>query len=344
MSWIKEQALIVDGDPQARAAAAAVLQAAGYDCHEREDGEAACDFLRRMEKGLVVTELELPGGDATDLLAAARRRHPEVGLLVVSGTRDAQTAIQALQEGALDYLVKPVAPNDLRQRLTLAMERRRLMLQHRDYQRSLEQKLVQRTRELQQTYEQVLASLGEAVAARHTETQSHTQRVTQLSLRLARALGLRGAELTGVEWGAALHDVGKIGIPDAILLKPSALTDEEWETMKRHCEIGHRMLRGFEFLRSALSVVLHHHEHFDGSGYPFGLTGDTIPFSARIFAVVDAYDAMTSERPYRPPLDADEAKRELARCAATQFDPHVVDMFLQLNDTSVRGVPSYAGV
>jgi putative nucleotidyltransferase with HDIG domain len=343
MSWHRDQALIVDGDPEARRAAAAALTAAGYGCHEREDAREAREFLRNMEGGLLVTELELPDGSAAELLAAARRRHPEVGLLVVSGTREVTIAIQALQGGALDYIVKPVGAEELERRVRAALERQRQIRQHHEYQFELEQKVVQRTRELQQTYEQVLHSLGEAVAARDTETHDHTRRVTQLSLHLARALGIRGPELTGVEWGAALHDVGKIGIPDAILLKPSSLTDDEWDTMKRHCEIGHRMLRGFGFLRDALPVVLHHHEHFDGSGYPYGLSGDSIPFAARIFAVVDAYDAMTSDRPYRPPLDPDEAKQELARCAATQFDPHIVDAFLGMAEASVPTTAAYAG-
>jgi putative nucleotidyltransferase with HDIG domain len=343
MSWTREQALIVDSDPQARAMAAAILAAEGYDCQEREDLGAAREFLKRMDRGVVLTELELPGGNGSELLPAARRHHPDIAVLVVSGTRDAEAAVQSLQEGALDYVLKPVTPDRLQQRLSAALERQRLLRQHRDYQCALEQRVVQRTRELQHTYQQVLISLGEAVAARHCETQSHTQRVTQLSLRLARALGLRGEALTGVEWGAALHDVGKIGIPDSILLKPSSLTDAEWETMKRHCEIGHQMLRGFGFLRDALAVVLHHHEHFDGSGYPFGLSGDSIPFSARIFAVVDAYDAMTSDRPYRPPLDPEAARHELERCAARQFDPHVVDAFLELNRPTVRVAAAYAG-
>jgi putative two-component system response regulator len=343
MSWTREQALIVDSDPQARAMAAAILAAEGYDCQEREDFGAAREFLRTMDRGVLLTELELPGGSGSELLPAARRHHPDIAVLVVSGTRDAEAAVQSLQEGALDYVLKPVTPDRLQQRLSSALERHRLLRQHRDYQCALEERVVQRTRELQHTYQQVLSSLGEAVAARHCETQSHTQRVTQLSLRLARVLGLRGEALTEVEWGAALHDVGKIGIPDSILLKPSSLTGEEWETMKRHCEIGHQMLRGFEFLRDALAVVLHHHEHFDGSGYPFGLAGETIPFSARIFAVVDAYDAMTSDRPYRPPLDPEQARQELTRCAARQFDPDVVDAFLSLNSTTVRGAAAYAG-
>ena len=343
MSWTREQALVADADPHTRAVVMGILAAEGYECQESRALGAAADFLRTMERGLVLTELELPGGSGRELLLAAKQRHPDIGVLVISRSRGAEAAVQALQDGALDYVVKPASPDALQRRISLSLERQRLLRQHRDYQRSLEQCVVQRTRELQHTYEQVLNSLGEAVAARHCETQSHTQRVTHLSLRLARALGLRGAALTGVEWGAALHDVGKIGIPDSILLKPSSLTDEEWATMKRHCEIGHQMLRGFEFLRDALAVVLHHHEHFDGSGYPFGLAGDTIPFSARIFAVVDAFDAMTSDRPYRPPLHPEEAKHELARCAARQFDPHVVDAFLELQESSVRGAAVYAG-
>jgi response regulator RpfG family c-di-GMP phosphodiesterase len=342
MSWTREQALVVDADPHTRAMVIGILAAEGYDVCESEEIGAAADVLRTMERGVVLTEIDLPGGSGLELLAEARRRHPDVGVLLVTQSPDAETAVQALQEGALDYVVKPASSIELHERISRSLERQRLLLQHRDYQRSLEQVVVQRTRELQQTYEQVLSSLGEAVAARHCETQSHTQRVTELSLRLGRALGLRGQELTGVEWGAALHDVGKIGIPDAILLKPASLTEAEWETMKRHCEIGHHMLRGFEFLRDALAVVLHHHEHFDGSGYPFGLRGETIPFSARIFAVVDAYDAMTSERPYRPPLDAEEARRELVRCSARQFDPDVVDAFLRLQNASVRGAAVYA--
>jgi response regulator RpfG family c-di-GMP phosphodiesterase len=342
MSGIREQALVVDGDAEARATAVAALGAVGYECHEREDQPSALDFLRGMEAGLVVADLELPCADGVDLLQRVRQRRPQLGMLVVSGRRDVEAAVAAFQSGALDYLVKPVSGDEMQRRVVRAAEKQRLLLQHDEYQRSLEEKVVQRSRELQETQAQILQTLGEAVAARHTETHTHTQRVTQLSLKLARALGLSGRALTGIEWGAALHDVGKIGIPDAILLKPSSLTDEEWETMKRHCEIGHRMLRGFSFLGNALDVVLHHHERFDGRGYPFGLSGETIPFSARIFAVVDAYDAMTSDRPYRPPVDPEDARQELARCSAAQFDPLVVDAFLAMSESSVRGAMAYA--
>jgi cyclic di-GMP phosphodiesterase len=342
MSWNREQALIVDGDPEARAAAVAALVTAGYECHERCDGGSAQEFLSGMQQGLVVADHELLDECGGELLAAVRSRQPQIGLMVVSRDRDAESAVQALQGGALDYVLKPAASDDLVRRVAQATERRRLLIRHGEYQRSLEERLHHRSRELESIHDQILYTLGEAVAARHTETHTHTQRVTQLSLQLARSLGLRGTALTGIEWGAALHDVGKIGIPDSILLKPSSLTEEEWETMKRHCEIGHRMLCGFGFLREALAVVLHHHERFDGRGYPFGLSGETIPFPARIFAVVDAYDAMTSDRPYRPPLDPEEARRELARCASAQFDPMIVDAFLGLNEHSVRGAMSYA--
>jgi response regulator RpfG family c-di-GMP phosphodiesterase len=342
MNWNREQALIVDSDPATRSAVAAALAAAGYDCHEREDSDAAREFLREMSGGLVVTELDLPGGDGMEIVTAAQRRHPAVGVVVVSGRRDADAAVKALHVGALDYVLKPASAEELERRVSRAGERRRLLLRHEEYQRTLEDRLADQARELQRTQEQVLHTLGEAVAVRHGETHTHTQRVTRLSLQLARSLGLRGSALTGIEWGAALHDVGKIGIPDAILLKPSSLTDAEWALMKQHCEIGHRMLCGFDFLREALAIVLHHHEWYNGRGYPYGLSGDTIPFSARIFAVVDAYDAMTSDRPYSPPRDPDDAKEEIARCAAAQFDPLVVDAFLSLSETNTRSIPACA--
>ena len=329
MSWNREQALVVDGDPEARSAAIAVLSAAGYECHEREDPHSARDFLQSMAGGLVVTEMDLPGGDGLELLSTVQRRHPEVGVVIVSNRRDAEIAVQAMQRGALDFVVKPTSREELSRRVGRASERRRLLLDHDDYQRLLEARLADQTRELHQTQQQVLDTLGEAVAARHGETHTHTQRVTELSLRLARELGIHGAALTGIEWGAALHDVGKIGIPDSILLKPSSLNNDEWELMKKHCEIGHRMLRGFGFLREALAVVLHHHEWFNGRGYPYGLSGEFDPVLCPHLRGRGRLRRDDPERPYSPPREPADAKEEIARCAAAQFDPQVVDAFLK---------------
>jgi HD-GYP domain-containing protein (c-di-GMP phosphodiesterase class II) len=216
----------------------------------------------------------------------------------------------------------------LYQRLAQSIARRDRWAAERSWRSELEARVASRERELHGTYRQVLEALGAALDTRHPETQDHTRRVVSQSVQIARTMGVTGDALMELEWGAALHDVGKIGIPDAVLLKPGSLTPEEWVTMRSHCEIGYRMLAGFSFLRGALPIVLHHHERFDGGGYPFGLGGDEIPFGARVFAVADAYDAMTSDRPYRRALSHEVAFDELLRGSGTQFDPAVVGTFV----------------
>lgn len=184
--------------------------------------------------------------------------------------------------------------------------------------------------DLEQSYQAALFVLSQALDARDRETQGHSQRVTKLALAIGRHLQLSEEELTDMERGALLHDVGKIGISDTILLKPGPLTPHERQIMNEHPRIGYEMLREVPFLRGALPVVLYHQEWYDGTGYPFGLRGEEIPLSARIFAVADAFDAMTSARPYRPAMSREQALQELQRHAGTQFDPHVVEAFLEL--------------
>jgi HD-GYP domain-containing protein (c-di-GMP phosphodiesterase class II) len=236
---------------------------------------------------------------------------------------------EALRLGAADYVSLPLDARQFAVRLEAALERQQRARAGQEYQRRLEQFISERTEELQGTYRSVLEVLSAALDTRHPETGDHSQRVIERTLAVSRALGIRGTALRDIEWGAALHDVGKIGIPDAVLLKPGALTDEEWAIMKTHCEIGYRMLCGFDFLHGALPIVLHHHEWYDGSGYPSGLRAHWIPFGARVFGVADAYDAMTSDRPYRRALSHEEAVAELRRGAGTQFDPEVVEAFLE---------------
>jgi HD-GYP domain-containing protein (c-di-GMP phosphodiesterase class II) len=181
--------------------------------------------------------------------------------------------------------------------------------------------------ELGSTYDDTLEALSGALDLRDNETEGHARRVTRYSVMIARALGVGGRELLEIERGALLHDIGKIGVPDSILLKPAKLTDEEWEIMRRHPELGHLMIRNIRFLGKSAPVVLHHHERYDGKGYPAGLVGDAIPLGARIFSVADTFDAMTSDRPYRKALGYEETRTEIERCAGGQFDPKVVASF-----------------
>ncbi len=185
-------------------------------------------------------------------------------------------------------------------------------------------------RELERAYDATLEGWVRALDLRDQGTEGHTQRVTELTLKLARRLGVSEGELVHLRRGALLHDIGKMAIPDRILLKPGKLTDEEWALMKRHPVYAYEWLKHIEFLRPALEIPYSHHERWDGTGYPRGLKGEAIPLAARIFAVVDAWDAMTSDRPYRKALSREQAVEELKRGAGTQFDPRIVEAFLQM--------------
>jgi len=184
--------------------------------------------------------------------------------------------------------------------------------------------------EVEKSYEITLEALVSALDFREHETQFHSKRVASYAVRLARELGVKDEELKYIYWGGLLHDIGKIGVSDSILLKPGALTDEEWEEMKRHPEIGYRIIENIDFLGPAKDIVLYHHERWDGKGYPLGLSGENIPFYARIFSVIDALDAITTDRPYRKAQSFTKALQEIKRCSGTQFDPEVVKAFLRI--------------
>lgn len=215
---------------------------------------------------------------------------------------------------------------------TIVRNASRTLVQQNIELQQLTENLQQSLEELDDTYHATLESLSAALDARDHETEGHSKRVTSLTVAIARAMGVPESELLHIEWGSLLHDVGKIGVSDTILLKPGPLTPAEWEEMRRHPEIGYRMLRGVKFLEGALSIVLYHHERYDGKGYPRGLKDSEIPLGARIFAVADAYDAMTSPRPYRPARTKEEALAEIQQGAGTQFDPEVVEHFLKVID------------
>jgi response regulator RpfG family c-di-GMP phosphodiesterase len=207
-----------------------------------------------------------------------------------------------------------------------APEAQQLLAYARDLNQSLEQ-LRRVYTELERSYLQTIEALAAALDARDSATEGHCQRVTGCTLIIGEHLGIQGAEMTALHYGAALHDIGKIGIPDAILLKPGRLTEDEWALMRQHPELGEKIIAGIQFLRSAIPVVLHHHERWDGEGYPGRLKGEEIPLGARIFMVSDAFDAMISNRPYRRGMPYDQALREIRHHSGKQFDPAVVEAF-----------------
>lgn len=337
--------LVVDDNESVREVLSEGLRVAGYDVttagsagHAREEFERAGGF------DLVLCDIDMPGESGTELLAWLKRTDPDIGVVMVTGIDDAGTAVSAMLSGASDYVCKPFSLVEVRARAEQALEKRRLVLENRGYQVHLERLVEERTHEvlqamsrirglnedLRSAYDNTLSALMIALDYRDNETQGHSLRVIRYTERLARELGLVEPELTDIRRGAMLHDVGKIGIPDAILRKPAKLDAHEWEMMRRHPELGFEMLKDIPFLRIPAEIVLAHQERYDGTGYPRGQKGDEIPIGARIFAVADTFDAMTSDRPYRRALSYERTRQELIDFSGAQFDPVVVEAFLRV--------------
>ena len=322
--------LIVDDDWQVREVLHEIFLSAGYTCQVAGDGREGLDLFRATLPPLTVTDLKMPVMDGIQLLQAIRSADTDAAVIVLTGAADVKTAIESLKLGAHDFIMKPVNVDELLIAADRAIERRQLLIERREYQALLERRVEEATRSLEQAYTQTLEALGAALDSRDVGTESHSRRVHGYSLALAREHGMAPDALADLAHGVLLHDIGKIGIPDAILLKPGPLTPDEWKVMRSHPEIGKRLIEKIPFLHGAMPVVWCHHEKWDGSGYPRGLRGEEIPLNARIFMVVDAFDAMTFDRPYSKAIEFDVAITEIKRCAGTHFDPRVVESFLRV--------------
>lgn len=342
--------LIVDDEESVRSLLYDLLCDA-YDCTMASSGEEALQLIESRLFHVVLSDIMMPGMSGIELLRLALERRPDLIVIMVSANHDTRRAIGALRQGAYDYIVKPFELEEVELGVSRALEHLRLVLENREYQTNLENLVEERTEELHQanigleekseklaemvdelsrTYRSTLGALATALDARDSETRGHSERVVAYSLRLGIQLGLPKDELVALERGALLHDVGKIGVRDAILLKPEALTAEEWNEMRLHTEHGRAILEQVPFLEAAIPVVAQHHERWDGSGYPRGLRAEEINIKARIFAVADCVDAVTSDRPYRKANSYEVASQELTRHAGTQFDPVVVEAFHQV--------------
>ena len=337
--------LVADDDAAVRNVLTHIFLAAGYRCLAAAGGPEALDLFDAGRPPLVVTDLKMPGMDGLALQAALLARDPDVAVIVLTGAPDIKIAIESLKRGAADFIMKPVNMDELLIAAERALERRQLLIERRQYQALLEARVAEATRDLQQayrdlqdTYRATLETLGAALDSRDVGTESHSRRVHGYALATAREHGVPEDELIDLAHGVLLHDIGKIGIPDSILLKPGKLTDEEWRIMRRHPEIGKRLIENIPFLKGAVPIVYCHHERWDGTGYPRGLKGEEIPLGARIFAVVDAFDAMTFDRPYSRAIPFDAAKAEIRRCAGTHFDPAVVRSFLRVPDAVLEEI------
>jgi len=337
--------LVVDDDPQVREVLQALLAGEGCETTARGDAQSALDALAGFRPDLVLSDLKMPGRDGMWLLEHVLRAQADMPVVMLTGFGDTETAVECLRRGAADYLLKPPRVVDLVRALERALARRRSMRERARYQAELEQRVREKTAELSRaladlegSYSSTLAALVAALDAREQETGDHSQRVLRFTLAIASELGMGGREAEETGRGALLHDIGKIGVSDAILLKRGPLTADEWVHMRRHPDTGHAIIANIPFLGPAAQIVLSHHERWDGGGYPRGLSRDGIPAGARIFSVADALDAIASDRPYRAHRAFADARAEIVRCSGTQFDPRVVEAFLRLDDAALEKI------
>ncbi|MGC8548313.1 MAG: HD domain-containing phosphohydrolase [Acidobacteriaceae bacterium] len=332
--------LVVDQEPYTRAVIATMLEKSNYLPVLATDGNEAMAHLEQdAPYDVVLSDIMTYGVDGIGLLDRLREIHPDTPMVMVTAMQDVGVAIAAMRRGAYDYLLKPFAREQLLATIERALDYRRLVQQNSMYRQNLEQLVSARTEmlrqainDLERSYDITLEALGDALDLKDAETEGHSKRVTAYTIALARHMGVSDAQMRIVARGAFLHDIGKMAIPDAILLKPGRLDAAETAIMREHCFRGYQILRKIPFLRDAAEIVYSHQEHYDGSGYPRNLVGDQIPLGARIFAVADTLDAITSDRPYRRANSFDAARREIRRCSGSQFDPAVVDVFLRIPD------------
>jgi putative nucleotidyltransferase with HDIG domain len=314
------------------------LRRGGYDpSWERVDGARAMESaLERRRWDLVVSDDAMAQFDALQALRTLKRTGLDIPFIIVSGTITEEQAVQAMKAGAYDYLVKgrlarliPVVSRALAE----SHERRA----RHAAERALREHRQQLMLELATAYEATIEGWARALDLRDQETEGHSRRVTDLALRLARAMGVSDAECVHIRHGALLHDIGKMGVPDTILLKPGQLDPQEMQVMRRHPEYARDLLEPIEYLRPALDIPYGHHERWDGAGYPRGLRGEAIPLAARIFAAADIWDALRSDRPYRPAWSNEDARAHVVSLAGTHLDPDVVRAFLDVVDTATSG-------
>jgi response regulator RpfG family c-di-GMP phosphodiesterase len=292
------------------------------------------DVLSHVPATLVLSDLHMPELDGMGLLREVRQHYPDVAVIMITAVADVATAVSALSVGAMDYLTKPFHLDEVRARVRQALEKRRLILENRDYQHRLEERVAEQARRLEELFLASIQSLADALEVKDPYTHGHSLRVSRYSVAVGMTIGLTSEALREIEIGGHVHDIGKIGVREAVLNKAGPLTDAEYDHIMTHPTVGWRILSPLlgEVPR-ALNIVRWHHERFEGSGRPDGLVGDAIPIEARIVAVADTFDAMTSVRPYRPGVPLAETLAELRRCSGAQFDPVCVDAFLAALDS-----------
>jgi len=321
--------LVVDDEAMVRKLLCQRLSREGYQCKEADGAEHALDELKVSPIDLAILDIKMPGKSGIELLPEIKAAYPDTAVMMATALNDVNIAIECMKKGAYDYISKPFNLGEVVMSVEGVLERRRLEREIREYQQYLEQKVKEQTKEIRKVFLGAIEALAFALEAKDKYTAGHSRRVTEIAVAIGKEMGLSPDDIEDLRWGGLLHDVGKIAIDQLIQNKPGELTHEEYEHIMTHTHVGAGIVKPV-VNEKVVEMIEHHHDRYDGSGMNQVVVGEDIPLGARILAVADAFDAMTSDRPYRNAMSAEEALSEIKRCTGTQFDPGVVAAFLKI--------------
>ena len=332
---MQERILIVDDEDMICRVLVRRLSAEGYVCTTAHNGKEALSYTYKNPFSLIISDINMPEMDGLELLKRVKTMNPSMMVIMVTAYPEIDMAVEAMRLGAYDFIIKPADLDLVVLSVKRALEKKRLEEELEAYHKNLEKLVEEKTAGLRQAYRILkkvhldsVKVLVEAIDAKDPYTRGHSDRVKRMSLKIALRLGFNEEKLEILEYGSLLHDIGKIGIRDQVLQKPGVLNSEEYEYIQEHPLIGVKILEGIEFFKDKIPMIHHHHEHFDGSGYPDGLVGEAIPLEARIITIPDAFDAMTSVRPHRGAMPLQHVLAELEKGKGKHFDPKILEIFL----------------
>lgn len=324
----REKILIVDDEKTVRRSLNKCLTRSGFSCVEAGDAREALENLEKEPADLVILDIMMPGTSGSELLPQIKKSFPDTAVVMATAVVEPDMIINCMKNGAQDYITKPFDVNQMVSDIQMVLNKRQLELHLKEKSQILEGKVEEQSRELQKLFIDAVESLVSALEAKDKYTAGHSRRVTKIAVDSGRILGLEGENLENLRWAALLHDIGKIGIDSSVQNKPGMLTPTEYDYILTHCTIGPGIVQPL-VNDMIVEVIKHHHDSYDGTGLNQKISGEEIPLGARILAVADSFDAMTSDRPYRSAITTAKAIAEVKRCAGTQFDPVVVKAFLK---------------
>ncbi|MGP8080951.1 MAG: HD domain-containing phosphohydrolase [Dehalococcoidales bacterium] len=324
----EQKILIVDDEVTIRLLLHQKLTQQGYHCEEVSCSDEAADKMKTYPADLIMLDMKMPGKSGMDLLPELKSRFPDTAVVMATAVAEANLAIQCMRLGADDYITKPFNLDEVVMNVEKVLEKRVLEFQIREYQEQLQQKVEEQTKEIRSLFLGSIEALVFALEAKDQYTAGHSRRVTEIALAIGQELDLSQDDMENLRWGSLLHDVGKIAVDQIVQNKPGKLTPAEYEHIMIHAHVGAGIVKPV-VNEKVVEIVEHHHDHYDGTGLHQVAVGEKIPLGSRILAVADAYDAMTSDRPYRTSMSVEEARREITKCSGTQFDPISAAAFLK---------------